>query len=160
MKTTYILGIDTAKEKIRAALRGTDERFLFEKDLPVSAAGLRELLLCLKREITEPSQLLVLIEATGVLHLNWAAALVRAGYAVTVLNPLMARRLYSVENSIRDNKTDPVDARRLCRIGALYGLKLWEKYAYRLEPERLALQRLETVRKALRSALTKGMSRV
>lgn len=154
MKTTYILGIDTAKQKIRAALRGADERFLFEKDLPVSTAGLRELLLCLKQEITESSQLLVLIEATGVLHLNWAAALVRAGYAVTVLNPLMARRLYSVENSIRDNKTDPVDARGLCRIGALHGLKLWEKYAYRLEPERLALQRLETVRKALRSALT------
>jgi hypothetical protein len=45
MKATYILGIDAAKHKIRAALRGvTEERFRFEMDLPVSAAGLRELL--------------------------------------------------------------------------------------------------------------------
>jgi Transposase len=97
MKTTYILGIDTAKHKVRAALSGADERFLFEKDLAASAAGLRELLLSLKQFVVEAPQLLVLIEATGVLHLNWAAALARAGYAVTVLNPLMARRLYSVE---------------------------------------------------------------
>ena len=154
MKTTYILGIDTAKQKIRAALRGTHERFLFEKDLPVSVAGLRELLLCLKQEITEPSQLLVLIEATGVLHLNWAAALVRAGYAVTVLNPLMARRLYTVENSIRDNKTDPIDARGLCALGRLHGEKLLAHYRFGLKPEQFALQRLQTVRKALRNALT------
>jgi transposase len=154
MKTTYILGIDAAKHKVRAALCGADGRFLFEKDLPVSAAGLRDLLACLKQHVAESPQLLVLIEATGVLHLNWAAALYHAGYAVTVINPLIARRLYSVENSIRDNKSDPIDARGLCRIGALHGAKLLEKYAYRLEPERLALQRLQTVRKALRSALT------
>jgi len=49
--------------------------------------------------------LLVLIEATGVLHLNWSAALTRGGYAVAVINPLIARRLYRVENSIPDNKT-------------------------------------------------------
>jgi transposase len=155
MKTTYILGIDAAKHKVRAALRGAQEEpFLFEKDLPVSAAGLRELLAQLKERVPKPEQLLVLIEATGILHLNWAAALVRAGYAVMVINPLMARRLYSVENSIRDNKSDPIDARGLCRIGVLHGAKLWQKYAYRLEPERLALQRLQTVRKALRSGLT------
>jgi transposase len=154
MKTTYILGIDTAKHKIRAALRGANERFLFEKDLPVSAVGLRELLLHLKQEITEPSQLLVLIEATGVLHLNWAAALTRAGYAVAVINPLMARRLYSVENSIRENKTDAIDARGLCALGALHGEKLLVHYRFSLKPEQFALQRLETVRKAVRNALT------
>jgi hypothetical protein len=34
MNTTYILGIDAAKHKIRVALRGAqEERFLFEKDL-------------------------------------------------------------------------------------------------------------------------------
>ena len=43
MKATYILGIDVAKHKVRAALRGAaEERFLFEKDLPMSAAGGRE----------------------------------------------------------------------------------------------------------------------
>jgi transposase len=97
---------------------------------------------------------LILIEATGILHLNWAAALSKAGYAVAVINPLMARRLYTVENSIRENKTDPIDARGLCAIGALHGEKLLTHYRFSLKPEQFALQRLQTVRKALRNALT------
>jgi transposase len=94
MKTTYILGIDAAKHKIRAALREAqeEERFLLEKDLPVSRAGLRELLAWLEAQSKEPARFLVLIEATGVLHLHWSAALAKAGYAVAVINPLMARR--------------------------------------------------------------------
>ncbi len=71
MKPSYFLGIDTAKHKIRVALRGAqEERFLFEKDLPVSAAGLRELLARLEAQSKEPARFLVLIEATGVLHLH------------------------------------------------------------------------------------------
>lgn len=154
MKPTYILGIDAAKHKVRAALRGADEDWLWEKDLPARAAGLRELLARLKAQIKEPERLLVLIEATGILHLNWAAALSKAGYAVAVLNPLMARRLWTVENSIRENKTDRIDARGLCAIGALHGEKLLAHYRFNLKPEQFALQRLQSVRKALRNALT------
>ena len=39
MKPTYFLGIDAAKHKMRAA----------EKDLPVQATGLRQLLAAIKR---------------------------------------------------------------------------------------------------------------
>lgn len=73
----------------------------------------------------EPEQLLVVIEATGLLHLHWSAALSQADYAVAVINPLMARRLYTVENSLRDNKTDSIDARGLCAVGALHGENSW-----------------------------------
>jgi transposase len=89
-----------------------------------------------------------------VLHLPWSATLAKAGYAVAVINPLMARRLYTVGNSIRDNKTDPIDARGLCAIGALHGEKLLAHYRFDLRPEQFALQRLQTVRKAVRNALT------
>lgn len=155
MKPTYILGIDAAKHKIRAALRtALGERYLFEMELPVSAAGLRELLVRLRQLVSAPEQLLVVIEATGLLHLNWSAALSKAGYAVAVINPLMARRLYTVENSLRDNKTDAVDARGLCSLGALHGKKLLAHYRFSLKPGQFALQRLQTVRKALRNALT------
>jgi transposase len=154
MKTSYFLGIDAAKHKIRVALSDSAERMLFEKNLPVRAEGLRELLATLKQHVTEPEQLLTLIEATGVLHLHWSAALTRAGYTVAVINPLIARRLYRVENSIRDNKTDPIDARGLCAIGREHGEKLLAHYRFCLKPEQFALQRLQTVRKALRSALT------
>jgi transposase len=154
MKPTYFLGLDAAKHKVRIALRGPEKRFLCEKDLPVSAAGRRELLALLGQHLPPSESLLVLIEATGVLHLNWAAALAKAGYLVAVINPLMARRLYTLKNSIRENKTDPVDARGLCTLAALYGTELVQKYRFTLQPERLALQRLGTVRKAVRNALT------
>src|SRR3977135_1958665 len=154
MKPTYFLGLDTAKHKIRVALRDAREQMLFEKDLPVSRAGLRELLARLEAQSKEPARFLVLIEATGVLHLHWSAALAKAGYTVAVINPLMARRLYTVGNSLRDNKTDPIDARGLCALGAIHGEKLLAHYRFDLKPEQFALQRLQTVRKALRNALT------
>jgi transposase len=154
MKQIYFLGIDTAKHKIRVALRDAEGQLLFEKDLPVSAAGRCELLARLESQSQERESFLVLIEATGVLHLPWSAALTKAGYAVAVINPLMARRLYNVGNSIRDNKSDSIDARGLCTIGALHGEKLLAHYRFNLKPEQFALQRLQTVRKAVRNALT------
>lgn len=155
MKPTYLLGIDAAKHKVRAALSGAEEqRMLFEKDLPVNVAGLRELLARLAAHVPDPGQLLVLLEATGVLHLNWAAALSKAGYTVVVINPLIARRLYSLENSIRDNKSDPIDARELCGIARTEGEKLLALYRFRIKPEQLCLQRLQSVRKAVRKSLS------
>ncbi|HEX4500658.1 MAG TPA: IS110 family transposase, partial [Scandinavium sp.] len=154
MKLSYFLGIDAAKHKIRAALSHGQERLLFEKDLPVKASGLAELLVQLKRLVPEKEQLLILIEATGVLHLNWAAALTKAGYAVVVVNPLIARRLYHPGNALRDSKTDPIDARSLCQVAARNGAQLLELYRFHLRPAQLRLQRLHTVRKALRRSLT------
>lgn len=154
MKRTYFLGLDTAKHKMRLALSDVHGRLLDEKDLPANAAGLSQLLDLLKVKITEPAELLVLVEATGLLHLHWSAALSKAGYAVAVINPLMARRLYTVENSIRDNKTDAIDARGLCVIAAQQGEKLLAHYRLSVKPEQFALQRLHHVRKALRTSLT------
>nr|MDQ6912153.1 IS110 family transposase [Verrucomicrobiota bacterium] len=125
-----------------------------EKDLPVRAAGLRDLLTELQERVPEPAQLLVLVEATGVLHLNWAAALTKAGYAVAVINPLIARRLYRVENALRDSKTDPIDARGLCTIAREQGAALLSLYRFTLCPAQFGLQRYYTVRLALRRSLT------
>ena len=75
MKRTYYLGLDVARNKFRAALAAFDGSLCWEKDLPVSAAGRDELLRQLKARTPAPEQVLVLVEATGLLHLNWAAAL-------------------------------------------------------------------------------------
>jgi transposase len=154
MKIFYFLGIDAAKDKIRVALSYGQERFLFQKNLPVTAGALAELLAQLKALVPHPEQLLVLIEATGVLHLNWAAALTKAGYAVIVINPLIARRLYHPGNALRDSKSDPIDARSLCKVVAQNAEQLLELYRFELRPVQLRLQRLHTVRKALRRGLT------
>jgi len=80
MKTDYYLGLDAAKHKVRVALRrGSAERLLLERDLPVSAAGRRELFALLGRHLPAGAELLVLMEATGVLHLPWTTALAKAG---------------------------------------------------------------------------------
>jgi transposase len=73
---------------------------------------------------------------------------------VVVINPLIARRLYSLENSIRDNKSDPIDARELCGLARLHGQKLLALYRFSLKPEQLCLQRLQSVRKAVRKSLS------
>ena len=65
MKPTYFLGIDAAKHKMRATLSNRSEHVLFEKDLSVEATGLRQLLAAIKRQVNDPEQLLVLIEATS-----------------------------------------------------------------------------------------------
>jgi transposase len=155
MKRRYYLGLDVAKQKIRAALATGDGRLAWEADLPVSAAGVCDLLAQLHaRTGAHPGQVLVLVEATGVLHLNWAAALKRAGYCVAVINPLIARRLYRLENALRDSKTDPIDARGLCQIAREQGEALLKLYGFALRPAQLTLQRLQTVRHALRRSLT------
>jgi transposase len=154
MIQSYILALDIAKHKTRFALCDGAERFLAQEDLPVTRAGLQQLLLTVQSHVPDPGPLLVVIEATGVHHLNWAAALSKAGYAVIIINPLAARRLCTVKNSIRDNKSDPIDARGLCAIGRLHGAELLKLYRYQSELPRLCLQRLQTVRKQLRSSLT------
>jgi hypothetical protein len=67
---------------------------------------------------------------------------------------LIARRLYTLGNSIRDNKSDPIDARQLCGIGRLHGEKLLSLYRFALKPEQFCLQRLQSVRKAVRKSLS------
>jgi transposase len=155
MKQTYYLGLDVAKEKIRAALCEGSGAICWEADLAVSASGRSELLEQLKaRTGVDPGQVLVLVEATGLLHLNWAAALTRAGYRVGAINPLIARRLYRVENALRDSKTDRIDARGLCQIAGEKGEALLRLYGFRLRAAQLSLQRLQSVRHALRRSLT------
>src|SRR5712691_5948163 len=140
MTETYYLGLDVAKPKIRVALCDCAGALRWEKDLPVSAAGRAELLQQLEARTGEPAQVLVLVEATGLLHLNWTAALTRAGYRVAVINPLIARRLYRLENALRDSKTDPIDARGLCQIGREQGEALLSLYGFPLQAAQLTLQ--------------------
>src|SRR2546422_6877512 len=96
---------------------------------------------------------LVLIEATGLMHLPWAEPLTVRGCTVLVLNPLLAKRLPALGNLLRENKTDPLDAHSLCEIGRLHGAEL-QRFRYRHDPQRFGWQRLHTVREQVRRSLT------
>lgn len=157
MTTTYSLGLDVGKEKVSAALcDAATGACRWEKELPVNPAGQVELLrqLATRTAGSVPAQVLVLIEATGLLHLHWAAALSKAGYQVAVINPLIARRTYRVDNALRDSKTDPIDARGLAQLARDQGETLLALYRFRLRPEAITLQRLHSVRQALRRSLS------
>jgi hypothetical protein len=70
MIQSYILALDIAKHKTRFALCDGAERFLAQEDLPVTRAGLQQLLLTVQSHVPDPGPLLVVIEATGVHHLK------------------------------------------------------------------------------------------
>ena len=105
----------------------------------------------IKTHVPHPEQLLILIEATGIAPSQLVGRtdpcwLCRSGDQ----SADRTAALHGLENSIRDNKTDAIDARGLCTIAHCMVRRLLALYRFGLKPEQFALQRLQGVRKALR----------
>jgi transposase len=152
MNTSYTVGIDIAKHKNYYHLADAQSQCLASAALAADAAGLDALHQQLARH-GPPGAFLIVMEATGMLHLPWAEALTELGYRVFVLNPLASKRLCSVDNAIRDRKTDRVDAAGLSEIGRVHAAKL-ARFVYRSDPKRFGLRRLRTIRQQTRAAFT------
>jgi transposase len=73
--------------------------------------------------ITSPAETLVVLEATGNYWLTLAFFLYERNYAVSVINPVRARRFAQMQ--LRHTKTDAVDAQLLCDFGQMVSPKLW-----------------------------------
>lgn len=153
MKTQVILGLDVAQAGVAYHLRNLDGKALAAGRAEATTAGWKQLTDVLKDEHLGWADCLVVIEATGQWHLPWAEAASAAGATVLVLNPLIAKRVNSVGNAIRDCKSDPIDAEGLAETAARYHEKL-ERFRYRSRPAEIGLRRLLSVRGAVRSALT------
>jgi transposase len=134
MKKNHILGLDIAQHSAVAQLERADGTRCWRGTLPTNQAGWQQLEKILGDNATGLSDTLVLVEATGVYHFAWAERLEKAGAEVYVLNPLLAARLQSVANALRDHKTDQVDVARLCETGRLYADAL--AFPLRLAPRR------------------------
>src|SRR5512133_136675 len=79
----------------------------------------------------------IILEATSHYHLGACFALVRAGYDVYVINPLIMKR-YAI-SGIRKTQTDAVDAKLLSLIGLLEpSLQPWSENQKTLECKRLS----------------------
>ena len=134
---------------------GRRSALLFEKDLPVSAAGLGELLVRLQAHVPDPEQLLVLIEATGVLHLNWSAALTQSrlhgggDQSLDRAPALHAGKLHPRQQE-RSHRCAPT----LWHRPVARARSSWLCIALALKPEQFCLQRLHSVRKAVRKSLS------
>jgi len=152
MSAIYTLGIDVAKSKVSYEFAAPTGKPLARDTATSDADGVRQLLQAVRAHTT-PTRVLVVMEATGVLHLGWAESLSAAGCVVIIINPLISKRLSSLGNAIRDHKSDAVDAHSLAEIGRLHGVEL-ERFRYRRDAGRFGLQRLHTVRTQLRRSLT------
>lgn len=153
MIKNHILGLDLAQKSAVAQLDRADGFTCWRGTLTTDQAGWQQLEKILAAHGARLTATLVLLEATGVYHLPWAERLVKAGAEVYVLNPLLAARLQSAANALREHKTDWVDVARLCETGRLYAEQLG-RFRYRPHAEAQGLRQLDHARRKLRATLT------
>lgn len=153
MTKNHLLGLDIAQSSAVAQLDRADGSPCWRGTLATSQAGWQQLEQHLAASGARLPDTLVVVEATGVYHLAWAERLVQAGAEVYVLNPLLAARLHSAANALRDHKTDPVDVAKLCEIGRLYRAAL-ARFRYHPCAPQQGLKQLDHARRHLRRALT------
>jgi transposase len=153
MTKNHILGLDLAQSSAVAQLDRADGTRCWRDTLGTDQTGWQQLESLLAQNQARWADTLVVVEATGVCHFPWAERLTKAGAEVYVLNPLLAARLQSAANALREHKTDAVDVHRLCETGRLYADQL-ARFRYRPEPARQGLKQLTSVRDTLRTSLT------
>jgi transposase len=153
MKKHHILGLDLAQHSAVAQLDRADGSKCWRGTLTTDQAGWQQLEKLLAENGARWTDTFVVVEATGVYHLPWAERLVKAGAEVHVLNPLLAARLQSTANALREHKTDHVDVARLCETARLYGDDLG-RFRYQSRPAQQGLKQLDHARHRLRQTLT------
>lgn len=153
MTKNHILGLDIAQNSAVAQLDRADGSTCWRGPLRTDQAGWQQLETTLAQHGACWTDTLVLLEATGLYHLPWAERLHQAGADAHVLNPLLASRLQSAANALREHKTDRVDVHRLCETGRLYADQL-ARFRYRPAPASQGLKQLSHARAKLRTTLT------
>ena len=153
MTKSYIFAMDIAQLSALAQLRRADGTKLWCGTLQADLSGWQRLEQLFAEHQVRFSEVLVIAEATGIHHLAWAERLTRSGAVIYVLNPLLASRLESVANALRQHKTDRVDVGRLTEVARLHAGEL-TRFHYHSDPAQQARRQLDHVRAQLRTTLT------
>jgi transposase len=109
------IGIDVSKEKLDLAIRLSDQKYV-ESNFCNNAKGITGLCTFLKRQEAACAAPLI-IESTGDYHLQSALMIKQREFNVKVINPITTKRYQ--KSSIRNAKTDKIDAKRLADIAVL-----------------------------------------
>lgn len=125
----FSLGIDVSKDKLDCNLSHINElqevnvkaRRIFNN----TPAGIRDLIVWLKRQWIEEVPLLVVLEATGVYHENLAYKLDDIQVNLAVVLPNKSKKFMGSLGY--KSKNDTIDARGLARMGAERSLPLWKR---------------------------------
>lgn len=132
------VGIDMSKADFHASFDDSGKTAVFA-NVP---DGYREFVSALERRGCVPAHTAIGVEATGTYHLPFAAALSASGWRVTVINPLLTKRLS--QTKLRQVKTDRIDA-GLVRRSLMQG----DGYPFLETPELIAVKTLVAERAAL-----------
>lgn len=114
-ETVTGIGIDVSGAKLDLAIRKADSQYL-DGSFDNNTKGIKSLMSVLKRQEAAKAAPLV-IESTGNCHLQSALMIKRGDYSVKVINPVLTRKYQ--KSSIRNAKTDKIDARRLADIALI-----------------------------------------
>jgi transposase len=109
------IGIDVSKDKLDLAIRLSDQKYI-ESGFTNDTQGINSLCAFLKRQEAAQAAPLV-IESTGDYHLQSALMIKQRGFNVKLINPITTKRYQ--KSSIRNAKTDKIDARRLSDMATL-----------------------------------------
>ena len=125
----FSLGIDVSMDKLDCNLSYIND--LQEVNTKASRtfnntpAGIRDLIVWLKRHWKEDAPLVVVMEATGVYHENVAYSLDDIQLNISVVLPNKSKKY--MESLGYKSKNDTIDARGLARMGAERSLSLWQR---------------------------------
>lgn len=150
-----VLGIDVSKEALAVALQLDERKRPYEREVRNDAGGIARLQGWVRERGCELSQLVVVMEATGVYHERVAQALYDAGCKVIVANPKRVRD-YAAGLGLL-HKTDKVDARALVRYGKEKGSELvsWSPPPEEVRILRALYDRLSAVQEDLQRELNR-----
>ncbi len=113
MTPSYIFGIDVSKAKLDIA---NEEGF--SKKVANTESGIAVMTEHISKITNDDtSSIMIIIESTGSYHWLVCLELASKGFDVRLINPLITKKYQ--KSSIRDAKSDTVDALRLAEIGRL-----------------------------------------
>ena len=133
---TSVVGIDIAKSSFEIATLQPNDKYRTKGNLPNNSQGFQALDAWLAKYAMADAW--VIMEATGVYHLELAEHFYRLGYRIAVINPACISSY--AKSQLQRVKTDKVDAKLI----ALYGQRhVDELHAW--QPEPLAQRRLRAL---------------
>jgi transposase len=125
----FSLGIDVSKDKLDCNLSYINEcqevRTKASRRFNNTRAGIRDLIIWIKRHWKEVAPLIVVMEATGVYHENVAFSLDDNSIDIAVVLPNKAKKY--MESLGYKSKNDAIDAQGLARMGAERSLPKWQR---------------------------------
>lgn len=142
---THVVGIDVSKAKLDCLwLRDTGTLKVKTKVVANDGKGHRMLQQWLTKTLkSDPQQILVVMEATGVYHEQVAQALFEEGFQVAVANPA---HIKSYAQSLGNtHKTDKQDSLIIARFGAERRPALWQPEAPEIRELKALIARLEAL---------------